>query len=116
MAYGVRWYLAGSVVLGVLAVLAGCSGHNVFVQREQWRHDAEVECLGSGAVKEGAGLVRIKPITGPGMCGADFPLKVSMLAENTAFGYGDELRPPGGIPNGSAAPKRWPIAPQGTAP
>ena len=116
MAYGVRWYLVGSLVLGVLAVLAGCSGHGVFVQREQWRHDAEVECLGAGSVRESAGLVRIKPITGPGMCGADFPLKVSMLAENTALGYGDEVRPPGGIPTGSKGPSRWPIATQAPAP
>ena len=111
MTRGVRWYLVGSVVLGVLGLLAGCSGGGLFVEREPWRREAEVQCLNSGAVKEGAGIVRIKPINGPGMCGADFPLKVSALGESGALGYGDEVRPPGSIPNvgHSAAAGRSPI-------
>jgi hypothetical protein len=107
MALGVRWYLVGSVVLGVLGVLAGCSGGGWFAERESWRHEAEVQCLESGAVREGAGIVRIKAIHGPGMCGADFPLKVSILGEGGPLGYTDDLRPPGSIPTGSG-PSRWP--------
>jgi hypothetical protein len=107
MAWGVRWYLVGSVVLGVLGLLAGCSGGGWFAEREPWRHEAEVQCLESGAVREGAGIVRIKAIRGPGMCGADFPLKVSMLGESSPLGYTDDPRPPGSIPGG-AAPSRWP--------
>ena len=84
MAWGVRWYLVGSVVLGVLGVLAGCSGGNMFAEREPWRHEAEAQCINSGAVKEGAGMVRIKAISGPGVCGADFPLKVSALGEGAS--------------------------------
>jgi hypothetical protein len=110
MAWGVRWYLVGSIVLGLLGVLAGCSGGGFFAEREPWRHEAEVQCLNTGAVKEGAGIVRIRPIQGPGVCGADFPLKVSSLGESAPLGYSDELRPPGDIPRGSAAP-RWPIRP-----
>ena len=72
MAWGVRWYLVGSGVLGVLGVLAGCSGGNMFAEREPWRLEAEVQCLNAGTVKEGAGIVRIKAIRGPGVCGADF--------------------------------------------
>jgi len=106
MAWGVRWYPVG--VLSVLGVLAGCSGGNIFVEREPWRHDAEVQCLNTGAVKESAGVVRIKEIRGPGMCGADFPLKVSLLGESTPLGYTDDPRPPSAIPRG-AAPQRWPI-------
>ena len=64
MAWGARWYLVCSIGLGVLGVLAGCSGGNVFAEREPWRHDAEVQCLNSGTVKEGPGLVRIRSITG----------------------------------------------------
>ena len=30
MAWGVRWYLVGSGVLGVLGALAGCSGGGFF--------------------------------------------------------------------------------------
>src|SRR5262249_60569339 len=106
MAWGVRWYLVGSVA--ALGVLAGCSGGGFFAQRELWRHDAEVDCLNSGAVREGAGIVRINPIRGPGMCGADFPLKVSILGESAPLGYSDDLRPPATIPSGASP--RWPIA------
>ena len=66
----------------------------------------------SGAVKEGAGLVRIEPIEGPGICGAELPLKVAAFGENSAFGFADEaIRPPGSVPGGSHQP-RWPIAQQ----
>src|SRR4051812_18273830 len=108
MAWGVRWYLVGSIVLGVFGVLAGCSGGMFFAEREPWRHHAEVQCLTSGAVKEGAGIARIQPVRGPGVCGADFPLKVSILGESAPLGYSDDLRPPGEIPRGAP---RWPIRP-----
>jgi len=113
MRWGVRWYLAGSGVLGVLGALAGCSGGNIFVEREPWRHEAEAQCINSGAVKEGAGIVRIKSIRGPGACGADFPLRVSELGEGpTTLGYSDDMRPPGSIPGGATQP-RWPTAAPG---
>jgi len=115
MAWGVRWYLVGSVLLGVLGLLAGCSGGGWFAEREPWRREAEVQCLDSGAVKEGAGIVRIRAINGPGMCGADFPLKVSILAESTPLGYSDDPRPPGAIPGAATSP-RWPIKPSDAPP
>jgi hypothetical protein len=112
MAWGVRWYLVGSIVLGVLGVLAGCSGGNFFAEREPWRHEAEVQCINAGTVKEGAGVVRVRAIRGPGVCGADFPLKVSILGESAPLGYADDLRPPGDIPRSAgSAPARWPIRP-----
>src|SRR3954469_10400455 len=110
MSRGVRWVFGGS---GVLVTLAGC-GRGVFqyAEREPWRREAEVACLNSGTVKQGVGLVRISPIEGPGMCGADFPLKVSALGEGPALGYGDETpRPPGSV-GGSRAEPRWPISQQ----
>jgi hypothetical protein len=99
MVRGVRWFLVGSFGL-LLGVLAGCSGW-FFAEREPWRRDAEVACLNSGAVQDGAGKVRIEAINGPGVCGADFPLKVSALGASGALGYADELRPPSAIPNPS---------------
>jgi hypothetical protein len=103
---GVRWYLVGSLVL---VSLAGCGRGFMFGEREPWRHDAEVACLKSGAVRERAGLVRIEPIEGPGICGADFPLKVAVLGDTAALGYTDNPpRPPAVIPG--ASEPHWPIA------
>jgi hypothetical protein len=116
MSRRVRWLLSGSIML---LTLAGCGrGFMNYETREPWRHDAEVACLSSGTVKEGAGVVRISPIEGPGMCGADFPLKVSALGEAPALGYVDQaMRPPGAIPgvvSGAAESMqpRWPIQQQ----
>src|SRR5436309_4165509 len=106
MTRGVRLYLVGSIVL---VSLAGCGG-GFFqsAEREPWRAEAEIACLKSGAVKESAELVRINPISGPGVCGAEFPLKVTALGESSgSFGFADDdLRPPGNI--GRQPP--WPIA------
>ncbi len=105
MTRGVRLYLVGSFVL---VSLAGC-GRGFFqtAEREPWRAEAEVACLKSGAVRESAEVVRIDPISGPGVCGAEYPLKVAALGENvTSFGFADDsLRPPGNIGN----QPRWPI-------
>ena len=109
MVCGVRGILVGFIVVGLLAVLAACSGRFLSEPREAWRHDAEIACLNSGAVGE-AGKVRIQPISGPGACGADFPLKVSALGAGMPLAFGDELRPPSNIPNASLPP-RWPAAP-----
>jgi hypothetical protein len=105
MTRGVRLYLVGSFVL---VSLAGCGRGFFSAEREPWRAEAEIACLKSGAVKESPELVRIDPISGPGMCGAEFPLKVAALGEGTAsFGFADDLRPPGNIGN----QPRWPISP-----
>ena len=106
MTRGVRLYLVGSIVL---VSLSGC-GRGFFQsgEREPWRAEAEIACLKSGAVKENAEIVRIDPISGPGICGAEFPLKVAALGEaNTAYSFADEsLRPPGSIGN----QPRWPVS------
>ena len=105
MTRGVRLYLVGSFVL---VSLAGC-GRGFFqsAEREPWRAEAELACLKSGAVKENPELVRINPISGPGVCGAEYPLKVAALGESAgSFGFADELRPPGSIGN----QPRWPVS------
>jgi extensin-like protein len=100
MTRGVRWYLVGSLVL---LALAGC-GRSFFAEREPWRREAEEQCLKSGAVKQSAAIVIQKPIQGPGICGADFPLRVAALGESTVIGYADEpLRPPGLVPRGGTS-------------
>ena len=103
---GVGLYFVGA---GVLLALAGCGRGFMSGERAPWRHQAEVECMKSGSVKVGTGVVQIDPIEGPGMCGADFPLKVSALGESSPLvGYADDPRPPGSIPNSAQMP-RWPI-------
>ena len=100
-------YLVGSVVL---VSLAGC-GRGFFqsAEREPWRAEAEIACMKSGAVKESAEVVRVEPIAGPGMCGAEYPLKVAALGESSSmYGFADDdLRPPAPVGN----QPRWPIQP-----
>lgn len=93
MARGVCWFLVSSLVL---AALTGCG--RWFAEREPWRREAEVACLKSGAVKESPAISQISPINGPGICGADFPLRVSALGEAPALSFADSMRPPADIP------------------
>jgi len=104
MTRGVRLYLVGSIVL---VSLAGCGRGFFQAEREPWRAEAEIACLKSGEVKESLDVVRIDPISGPGACGADYPLRVSAFGEGSpAYGFADEdLRPPAPIGN----QPRWPI-------
>src|SRR5476649_2429925 len=108
----VRLYLVGSLAL---LGLFGCSRSGWFEAREPWRHDAEVACLKAGAVREGPGIAQLRPISGPGMCGANFPLKVSALGGGSALGFADDPRPPGVVPQYSPAPvSRAPLVPAAT--
>jgi hypothetical protein len=99
----------GALAVAALAALAGCS-HNFYSgEREAWRREAEVSCLNSGAVKDTPEHVRISTISGPGMCGADFPIRVSALGESGPLGYDDEPpRPPGALLQ-SSMPQHWPV-------
>lgn len=92
-----------------LASLAGC-GRGFFQteQRAPWRAEAEAACLKAGTVKETAELVRINPISGPGVCGAEFPLKVAALGDaSTSLGFADDMRPPAAV-GGRGNQPRWP--------
>jgi hypothetical protein len=88
-------FIGGSFVL---LALAGCGG-SWFAQREPWRREAEEACLKSGVVREGPAVALLRPIEGPGICGADFPLKVAAIGEGNPLGYADEVRPPGSVPH-----------------
>ena len=103
MRNGLRFSLAGALVL---MTLSGC-GRGFFQEAERapWRHDAEVACMKSGVVKLGQGAVQIEPIEGPGVCGADFPLRVTGLGETSALGFADEAPP-------SREHLRWVVGPQ----
>ena len=85
MSRGVRSLLFGSTAIAALGVLAGC-GHYWFGEREAWRREAEVACINSRVVKETPERVRISAINGPGICGADFPLRVSALGDSAPLG------------------------------
>jgi hypothetical protein len=114
MTRGVQWSLVCLVVLIALIALAGCS-HFLFAEREPWRHDAEIACLNTGAVKETTQRVRISAISGPGICGMDYPLRVAALGDNPPLAYEAEPppRPPGNIPTGSLPPDGPRVVTQG---
>ena len=104
MTRGIAFSLTSALIL---VSLAGC-GRGFFQTetRAPWRAEAEAACLKSGAVKEGAEIVRIDPISGPGVCGAEFPLKVAALGEaSMSLGFADDLRPPAAV---GGNPPRWP--------
>jgi len=106
---GVQFWILGAIAGAALIALAGC-GHNFYSgEREAWRREAEIVCMNSGAVKESSARVRISAISGPGVCGADYPIQVSALGESGPLGYEDEpLRPPGSLPS-SGMPQHWPV-------
>jgi hypothetical protein len=108
MTRGVRLYLVGSFAL---LALAGCGGGWLMEQREAWRHEAEVACLKSGSVKLNTSVAQVAAINGPGVCGADFPLKVAALGESSLMSFADDPRPPGAIPRYVPAPR--PVASPG---
>src|SRR3974390_560577 len=94
--------LACFFVLIALLALAGCS-HYLFAEREPWRRDAEIACLNTGAVKETAQRVRVSAISGLGICGMDYPIRVAAVGDSAPLAYSDEPpRPPGAIPGGAA--------------
>jgi len=111
MLRGVQFIGFGAIAIAALIALAGC-GHIFYGgEREAWRREAEVACLTSGAVKESPSRVRISPISGPGICGADYPIQVSAFGESGPLGYTDEpLRPPAGLPSSGSVPQHWPVA------
>src|SRR5215470_15279119 len=90
MKRAVRWRLFGC---SLLVALAGCA-RTGFEEREPWRHEAEISCLKSGAVKEGPSLAIVKAIEGPGACGLDYPLRVAALGEPALMSFTDEAAPP----------------------
>jgi hypothetical protein len=95
MRRGVHWGLVSSCLL---LALAGCA-RMWFAEREPWRREAEVACLQSGAVKESPSVTFIQAIDGPGVCGADYPIRVAALGEPALVGFADEVvRPPGSVP------------------
>jgi hypothetical protein len=101
MTRGVQWSLVCFIVFLALLALAGCS-HYLFAEREPWRHDAEIACINSGAVKDTPQRVRISSIGGPGICGMDYPIRVAALGDNPPLAYDAEPpRPPNAIPSGA---------------
>ncbi len=69
--------LRGAGLLATLgAALSGC-GFRFAEPREVWRGQAEAACMKSGLVRESGHIRQIRPIDGPGPCGADLPLRVA---------------------------------------
>lgn len=56
--------------------LTSC-GKFFFQKREAWRDDLESKCMNSGLVEMSAFVRKSTKIDGPGICGMNYPLKVS---------------------------------------
>ncbi|RYC33148.1 extensin [Lichenibacterium minor] len=69
-------------ILLTLAVLAGCSDYR-HAERPPWRSQAEAACLAQGLVRESASVRPFHPVSGPGICGADHPFKVTALDDGS---------------------------------
>lgn len=61
------------------AGVAGC-GLMTFEKREAWRSEAESACLAQKLVQPSAYIEPMKPISGPGACGMDYPFRVKAFA------------------------------------
>jgi hypothetical protein len=80
-----RRVLSFAVLAGlVLAGVAGCAQFRR-EQRAEWRGEAERACLRSGRVRETQHIKVAKALEGPGMCGADMPLKVAAFSISGLF-------------------------------
>lgn len=73
-----RWINLSFCCLFVTGALSGCAGF-FRAERPAWRKQAELACIKSGAVQENAYMKRVTAIEGPGICGADYPIKVAAL-------------------------------------
>jgi len=78
-----RLAVVAMLVIGSGALLAGCGGFTR-EKRAEWRDNAEAACLKSGRVRESQYVKISKAIDGPGVCGANAPLKVAALASPVA--------------------------------
>ena len=63
-----------------LGALAGCSDYRR-AERPPWRAKAEEVCLAKGLVTESAAVRAFHEMSGPGICGAVHPFKVTALDE-----------------------------------
>jgi hypothetical protein len=80
-----------------------------FEEREPWRHEAEVSCMKSGAVKEGSSIAVTKAIEGPGACGLDYPLRVAALGETALMSFAEESSPARSVAVAPAATLACPL-------
>jgi hypothetical protein len=86
-----------------LPALVGCAGMYLS-EREPWRREAELACIQSGAVREGPSVTFVKAINGPGLCGADYPMRVAALGDPALLGFADDAPHP---PRGAVSQIGW---------
>lgn len=77
-----RQCIAYGLALASFMGLGGCGFFDV-EEREPWRAEVEARCLASGAVQASAFITPAPRINGPGICGLDYPFRVSALADGT---------------------------------
>jgi len=77
-----RGYVAFIALTLVGLGLTGC-GLFRFEQREPWRTQAEEACLSQKLVQPSAYMSQASKVSGPGVCGMDYPFKVAAFANGT---------------------------------
>jgi hypothetical protein len=73
-----RVAILSTACIGTAVVVSACGGLRR-EQRAEWRAQAEIACLKSGKVRETPYVKISKSIDGPGVCGANYPMKVSAV-------------------------------------
>ena len=66
------------ISVAAVATLAGCSDYH-HAERPPWRAQAEEVCLAKGLVQESSWVRPVHELSGPGICGAVHPFKVTAL-------------------------------------
>jgi hypothetical protein len=69
--------LKNLMILSVGCLMLASCGKFFWQKREEWRDEIEAKCMKSGLVEMSAYVKQTNRINGPGVCGMNFPLKVS---------------------------------------
>ena len=89
-----------SILAAVTAATLAACGALRREKRAEWRAQAEIACIRSGKVRETPYVKISRSIDGPGVCGAEYPVKVSALtsaAPQQAGGSGNLMLTSGNL-------------------
>jgi hypothetical protein len=83
-----RILIAAGISAAFAGLLAACGGGFRGEPRAAWRGEAELACLRSGVIEGMPYIKQSREISGPGACGADYPIKVAAFASEFTASIG----------------------------